>query len=91
VNTEGFDHIENDVRHRSQYLGWDELLTRRMCKMKRILRWIGIVFGVLVGLVVLAVAGVYAVTEARINRTYDIRVEEVPIPTDADASLTASA
>jgi mono/diheme cytochrome c family protein len=53
--------------------------------MKRVLRWIGIVFGVLVGLVVLAVAGVYAVTEARINRTYDIRVEEVPIPTDADA------
>jgi mono/diheme cytochrome c family protein len=53
--------------------------------MKTVFKWIGIVLGVLVGLFVLVVGAVYGITEARINRTYDIRVEEVPIPTDADA------
>ena len=53
--------------------------------MKTVFRWIRIVSGVLVGLIVLVVGAVYGITEARINRTYDIRIESVPVPTDADA------
>lgn len=53
--------------------------------MKKVLKWIGIVFGLLVGLVVLAFGVVYAVTEARLNKTYTIQVEPVSIPTDATA------
>jgi hypothetical protein len=41
---------------------------------------LGSCLGVLVGLVVLVIGTVYVITEARINRTYDIRVESVPIP-----------
>jgi mono/diheme cytochrome c family protein len=51
--------------------------------MKKVLKWIGIVLGTLVGLVVLAAAVVYFMTQARVNRTYNIQVEAVAIPTDA--------
>jgi len=35
--------------------------------MKKVLKWIGVVLGLLVGLVVLTVGVVYAITEARLN------------------------
>lgn len=54
--------------------------------MKKILKWIGIVVGGLVGLIVLALAGLYLSAESRFNKTYDITSEPVTIPTDA-ASL----
>jgi len=53
--------------------------------MKKVLKWIGIVLGLLVGLVVLAFGVVYAITETRLNKTYTIQVEPVSIPTDAAA------
>ena len=53
--------------------------------MKKVLKWIGIVLGLLVGLVVLAVVVVYVITEARLNKTYTFQVEPVSIPTDAAA------
>jgi mono/diheme cytochrome c family protein len=54
--------------------------------MKKILKWIGIVVGALVGLIVLALAGLYLSVESRFNKTYDITSEPVAISTDA-ASL----
>ncbi len=54
--------------------------------MKKILKWIGIVVGALVGLIVLALAGLYLSAESRFNKTYDITPEPVTIPADA-ASL----
>ncbi|NJN82934.1 MAG: c-type cytochrome [Caldilineaceae bacterium] len=54
--------------------------------MKKILKWLGIILGVLLAVVVLIAAGLYIYTEQMINRTYDIQVEAVPIPTD-EASL----
>lgn len=54
--------------------------------MKKILKWIGIVVGALVGLIVLALAGLYLSAESRFNKTYDIAPEPVTIPTD-EASL----
>ena len=53
--------------------------------MKKVLKWIGIVLGLLVGLVVLAFGVVYVITEARLNKTYTIQVEPVSIPTNAAA------
>jgi mono/diheme cytochrome c family protein len=53
--------------------------------MKKLLKWIGIVFGCLVVLLLLAVGGVYALSNARFNKTYEIRVEPVEIPTDAES------
>ena len=50
--------------------------------MKKILKWMGIVLGLLVGLVVLAVVAVYAITQARLNKTYSIQVEPISISTD---------
>jgi hypothetical protein len=52
--------------------------------MRKALKWIGIGVGVLVGLIALAVGAVYAVSEYRFNRTYDVRVAPVAIPTDAE-------
>mgnify|MGYP001305376414 CR=1 FL=1 len=51
--------------------------------MKTVFRWVGIVFGVLVGLIILTIGAIYFITESRINKTYDIQVETVAIPTDA--------
>jgi mono/diheme cytochrome c family protein len=53
--------------------------------MRKALKWIGIVVGGLVGLVVLIVAGILVSTGMRLNRTYDIQPEAVTIPTDAAA------
>ena len=53
--------------------------------MRIILKWFGIMVGAAVGLLVLAVGGIYIVTNARINKTYEIVVETVRIPGDAEA------
>ena len=39
--------------------------------MKTILKWVGIVLGALVGLLVIAAIAVYALSEAKINAKYD--------------------
>jgi mono/diheme cytochrome c family protein len=53
--------------------------------MRKALKWTGIALGVLVGLVVLIVAGILVSTGMRLNRTYDVQPETITIPTDAAA------
>jgi len=53
--------------------------------MRKVFRWLGILVGGLVGLVVLALVGLSLAGGARINRKYDVKVESVPIPTDAES------
>jgi len=52
---------------------------------KKVLKWIGIILGGLLGLVVLAVIILYFVGSSKANKTYDIPVEPVSIPADAEA------
>lgn len=54
--------------------------------MKRILKWIGIIVGGLVALVVIAVLGMIVSADSRFNKKYDIQAEAVVIPTN-EASL----
>jgi mono/diheme cytochrome c family protein len=49
----------------------------------RALRWIGIGVLCLVGLVLIAVAGVYIASTIRLNKTYQIAPESIAIPSDA--------
>lgn len=51
--------------------------------MRKVLKWIGIMLGGLVGLILLAVVAVFALSGLRINKTYDIEIGTVSIPTDA--------
>lgn len=51
--------------------------------MKRILKWIGIVLGSLIGLAVIAVAALYLVGNARLSKTYNFPPSNLTIPTDA--------
>jgi cytochrome c553 len=53
--------------------------------MKKVLKWLGIIIGTLVGVLVLAVATVYAISGVRFNRTYAVQVEPVEIPTDPES------
>jgi mono/diheme cytochrome c family protein len=53
--------------------------------MKRALKWVGIVLGGLIGVLVLALIAVYAISGSRMNKTYDIQVETVPVPSEAEA------
>lgn len=49
----------------------------------RILRWLGIGIGIIVGLLLVVVIGVYGVSSARLNKTYQVAEERIAIPTDA--------
>jgi cytochrome c553 len=53
--------------------------------MRSVVKWVGIVLAGLVGLAVLALIAVYAISEARFNRTYAIDVTPVEIPSDAES------
>ena len=50
--------------------------------MRKVLKWIGIVLGGLVLLLVIAGISLYLVARGRLNRDYDIQVEAITIPTD---------
>jgi len=53
--------------------------------MQKILKWVGIVLGVLVGLVVIAAIGIYFASESKLNATYNAPTPNIAIPTDAAA------
>ena len=57
--------------------------------IRKILKWIGIVLGSLIGLLVLAFITLYIIGSAKWNRIrgniYDISVETIPIPADQDS------
>jgi mono/diheme cytochrome c family protein len=50
--------------------------------MKKFFKWLGIVLGVLIGLIVLVVAGFYLNANAKLNRTYSVPDDNLTIPTD---------
>lgn len=54
--------------------------------MKRVLRWIGIVLGSLLGLILVAGLAMYLIGNARLNKPYDFPSSDIVLPTDA-ASL----
>ncbi len=53
--------------------------------MRRVLKWLGILVGGLVGLIVLALAVVYIVTSVRIGKTYDVPAVAISIPSGEEA------
>jgi cytochrome c553 len=53
--------------------------------MKKVLKWIGIGLGALVGLLVLALVVLYFLGSTRLNKRYDIQVETITIPSDETA------
>jgi len=55
---------------------------RRAFSLKRVLRWIRRTVYVLAGLLVLALATLYVLTERQFRRHYDVTLETVTIPTD---------
>jgi mono/diheme cytochrome c family protein len=53
--------------------------------MKRVLKWIGVVVGGLLGLILLLAVGVYAVSASRLNKTYEVTaVFTLTVPTDPE-------
>jgi len=53
--------------------------------LKKVLKWIGIVLGGLIGLLVLAVLVLYIIGGAKVNKKYEVPVETISIPTDAES------
>jgi mono/diheme cytochrome c family protein len=52
-------------------------------EMKKVLKWIGIVLGSLVGLVVLVAVALYAKSRMEFSAKYPTQVETIAVPTDA--------
>ena len=57
-----------------------------MSVLKKALKWIGIVLGSLIGLLVLALVVLYFVGGAKANKKYEVAVETILIPTDVEAA-----
>jgi len=55
-------------------------------RMKKVLKWIGIVLGAIVGLLLVVGAVMSLVGNSRLNKTYDFPLSELVLPTD-EASL----
>jgi len=53
--------------------------------MKKIFKWIGIVLGSLVGLILIAALTLFLTGSARLNKTYDFPATNLEIPTDAES------
>ncbi len=53
--------------------------------MKKFFKWVGIVIGSLLGLIVLVFLGLALKGNSMLNKTYDVQVETIPIPTDEAA------
>jgi mono/diheme cytochrome c family protein len=53
--------------------------------LKKILKWIGIVLGVLVVLLIIGAGVLYFRAQSRFNQKYTVQVEQVAIPTDAES------
>ncbi|HEC23293.1 MAG TPA: c-type cytochrome [Chloroflexi bacterium] len=53
--------------------------------MKNILKWLGIVAGGIVGLLVVAGIAVFVVSNSRLNRTYDLPAESITIEADPES------
>jgi hypothetical protein len=53
--------------------------------MNRILKWIGIVLGGLIGLIIVAAIAVFVITNSAINKVYDFPVASLSIPSDEAA------
>ena len=51
--------------------------------MRKVLKWIGIVLGSLIGLVLLAAVALYLKARSEFTARYDVQVEAVSVPTDA--------
>ena len=52
--------------------------------MKKALKWIGIVLGGLVGLLVLVVIVLFIISSSKIGKVYDVPQETITVPTDAE-------
>lgn len=53
--------------------------------MKKVLKWVGIVLGGLLVLLLVAVGAVYVISNSRLNKTYNIQSEAVAVPTGDEA------
>ena len=51
--------------------------------LKKILKWTGIVLGSIIALLVIFYAVVYFSTQSRIYKTYDVKAQQLTIPTDS--------
>jgi mono/diheme cytochrome c family protein len=52
---------------------------------KKFLKWFGIVLGGLAGLLALAAIVLYLIGSSKLNKKYDVRVEAISVPADAQA------
>jgi hypothetical protein len=51
--------------------------------MKRVIKWVGVALAGLVGVIVLAIAVVYAVTSSRMSKVYTFNDSQLAVPTDS--------
>ena len=52
--------------------------------MRKVLKWIAIVFGGLLALIVIALAATYIIVGEKLNKTYDISPDELDVANQAD-------
>lgn len=58
---------------------------RRVCAMRKLLKIAGYVVGAVVTMIGVAAVSVYVVSSAKLNKTFEVRVQPVSVPADATA------
>ena len=53
--------------------------------MKKLFKWVGIVLGSLLGVIIIAALVLSFIGGRKVNKTYDVQVNAVIVPTDAQA------
>jgi mono/diheme cytochrome c family protein len=56
-----------------------------MCVLRKFFKWLGIVLGGLLGVILLVPVILSFIGGMRLNRTYDVQVENIAIPTEAES------
>ena len=51
--------------------------------LKKILKWVGIGLGTLLGIVLVALAVIYGISVMRLNKSYTVPATTLTVPTDA--------
>ena len=55
--------------------------------MKSVLKWLGIILAGLIGLVLIMILFLYGMGQSRLNKTYQVEPELIPIPNDSESLM----
>jgi cytochrome c553 len=67
----------------SKYIKPLSFILLKETRMRKLLKWLGIILGSLIGIILFAALGLYLNSSIRLNKTYPVQAETITIPNDS--------